>query len=292
MKPAQPPDPHAPWLMFDGREWLLAEGEHVLGREEGVSVRIDAHGVSRHHARVVVRGGRSTIEDLGSKNGTFCGDDRIGSPRLLKDGDVIALGRRVRIVFRQRAVEETESELPMVSVKGDAVFRREGELWTLVFDGHTARVTDVKGLPDIARLLARPGLDVHCLELADRPLAAAAPDAVLDERARREIQERARDLQREIEEADARHDTSRAERAREELDQIVEVLSGAFGLRGRPRGLGSDAERARSAITWRIRSAIKKIASVHPRLGRHLENAVRTGTFCAYVPEAPIHWVL
>ena len=74
--------------------------------------------------------------------------------------------------------------------------------------------------------------------------------------------------------------------------QFVEYLSGALGLHGRPRALGSAAERARSAVTWRIRSAIKKIASAHPRLGRHLENTVRTGTFCVYRPEIPIDWTV
>jgi hypothetical protein len=64
------------------------------------------------------------------------------------------------------------------------------------------------------------------------------------------------------------------------------------GLRGRPRRLGSPAERARSAVTWRIRSAIRKIAAAHPRLGRHLDNAVRTGHFCAYQPEQLVGWYL
>jgi hypothetical protein len=45
-------------------------------------------------------------------------------------------------------------------------------------------------------------------------------------------------------------------------------------------------------VTWRIRSAIKKVASAHPRLGRHLDNAVRTGHFCVYQPEAVIGWLL
>jgi pSer/pThr/pTyr-binding forkhead associated (FHA) protein len=31
-----------------------------------VAVRIDSNAVSRHHARIVVRGARSTIENLGS----------------------------------------------------------------------------------------------------------------------------------------------------------------------------------------------------------------------------------
>jgi DNA-binding winged helix-turn-helix (wHTH) protein len=91
-------------------EWTLTEGETVLGRAEGVPVRIEAGGVSRHHARVVVNGGEATIEDLGSKNGTFVGDDPVPSPRLLMDGDVVRLGRTVRLQFKRGEDEATESE--------------------------------------------------------------------------------------------------------------------------------------------------------------------------------------
>lgn len=100
-----------PRLVLGEREWVLREGENVLGREEGAAVRIEAAGVSRHHARIVVRAGGSTVEDLGSKNGSFFGEERISSPRPLKDGDVIRLGRRVRLVFRQGGEEDTETEV-------------------------------------------------------------------------------------------------------------------------------------------------------------------------------------
>jgi TolB-like protein len=172
----------------------------------------------------------------------------------------------------------------------DATFRRDGDVWKITFDGLAVQLTGQKGFHDLARLLVRPGQEVHCLELANRPDAGGESDRVLDERARREIQERVRDLQREIDEADRLNDRSRSECAREELDQIAEALSGALGLGSRSRRLGSGAERARSAVTWRIRSAIKKIAATHPRLGRHLENSLRTGTFCAYQPETPVEW--
>jgi hypothetical protein len=160
----------------------------------------------------------------------------------------------------------------------------------LVFDGFSAQLTHQKGFSDLARLLERPGTEVHCLELADRPAETAGEVPQLDERARREIQARVRELQHEIDDAEAANDRARAERAREELDQIVELLSGALGLGGRSRALGSPAERARSAVTWRIRSAVKKIAKAHPPLGRHLDNAIRTGTFCVYQPERPVTW--
>ncbi len=293
MTPAPAPVP--PVVVHEEREWPLADGEHVIGRGDDVAIGIAARGLSRRHARIVVRQGRATLEDLESKNGTFCGDEAVTAPRVLRDGDVIHLGKRVRLVFYQHGQDGTETETPgTVGARSAAraVFRREGDLWTAAFEGQTVRLVDVKGFADLARLLARPGLEVHCLELADRPAEAAPGDIVLDDRARREIRARAVELQREIDDADAAHDLGRAERAREELDRLVDSLAAAIGLRGRPRALGSPAERARSAVTWRIRSAIKKVAAAHPRLGRHLDNAVRTGHFCVYQPEAAIDWLL
>ena len=238
-----------------------------------------------------MRHGRATIEDLGSKNGTFCGPEPVTSARLLRDGDVIHFGRGVEVVFHQRGGDLTETET-FGERDAHAVFRKEGELWTAAFEGETVRLADVKGFADLARLLARPGVDVHCLELADRPVEPSPDAVVLDDRARREIRARAVELQRDIEDADAAHDLGRAEQAREELDRLVEALTGAMGLRGRTRSLGSPAERARSAVTWRIRSAIKKVMAWHPRLGRHLDNAVRTGHFCVYQPEVTIDWLV
>jgi TolB-like protein len=181
---------------------------------------------------------------------------------------------------------------PIAPEIAPATFRRDGPLWTLAFGGLSVQLTHQKGFLDLAQLLARPGTELHCLELADRPAETGGDMPVLDDRARRELKARVRELQQEIDDADAAHDVARAEQARDELDQIVDHLSGALGIRGRARPLGSAAERARSAVTWRIRNAIRKIASAHARLGRHLENSVRTGTFCVYEPETPTTWVL
>jgi hypothetical protein len=282
-----------PRIILDDRQWPLHEGESVIGRGDDVAVRIESTAISRQHARVVVRDGRVTIEDLGSKNGTFVGQERVAAMRVLRDRDVIRLGRRVRLVFRTDADEETQTEGSTMRGAAGAMFRREGELWTLMFQGQIARLPQAKGFDDLAKLMARPGIEVHCLELADRPVEqGGGDDRMLDDRARREIRTRARELQRDIEEADAANDLARAARARQEMEQILEALSGAIGLGGRSRTLGGAAERARSSVTWRIRSAIKRIGAVHPRLARHLRNAVRTGTFCVYQPESPIDWTL
>ena len=87
------------WLVWETKQVPLTEGDNIVGRGADASVWIDAPGVSRHHARIVVRQGEATLEDLGSKNGTYIGVDRVTIPRLLTDGDQVRLGSVV-ITFR------------------------------------------------------------------------------------------------------------------------------------------------------------------------------------------------
>jgi hypothetical protein len=181
---------------------------------------------------------------------------------------------------------------PVKTDPARAIFRKDGELWTVGFDGLTVQLTEAKGFLDLVELLGRPGVQIHCLDLAGRSSEPRGDAPRLDARARRELASRARDVQEELDAAVARNDSGAADRARQELDGLVGTLSDALGLGGRDRRLGSAAERARTAVTWRIRNAIRKVAVAHPGLGRHLENAVRTGTYCGYQPEKPIGWAL
>ncbi len=170
------------------------------------------------------------------------------------------------------------------------LFARRGDAWLLRFRGRESIIADMKGLHDIRRLLERPGDELHCLDLADRAAEAYAGERVLDAGARRSVQARIRELQEELAEAEDANDLGRAERLRGELDELLDALARALGLGGRNRRLGSLAERARSTVTWRIRHAVRKLHEVHQPLGRHLENSLRTGTFCAYRPEQPVAW--
>jgi TolB-like protein/Tfp pilus assembly protein PilF len=179
---------------------------------------------------------------------------------------------------------------PATDGLGRAVFRREGAFWTMAFEGLVVQLTEVKGFHDLAALLGQPQAQIHALELAGRSTEPRGCDRVLDQRARRELTAQFQALQAEIDAAASHNDYARAERARAELDQLVTGLSQALGLGGRSRRLGSAAERARTAVTWRIRNAIRKITAAHPALGRHLEHAVRTGTTCVYSPEKPVDW--
>jgi tetratricopeptide (TPR) repeat protein len=185
----------------------------------------------------------------------------------------------------ERWVEPRPPELP---VTGN-VFRREGSVWTVAFGGQGARLAGVKGFADLARLLGEPSRPVHCLELSNAPDAAGAA-SVLDAQAKRAIEQRLSELSDELEEATRLGDVAREERIRTELEQLTDELAHALGLGGRSRKLGDAVERARSATTWRIRSAIRRVAAAHPRLGQHLENSIRTGRVCSYRPEMPVAW--
>ncbi len=97
-------------LFLDDREIALREGENLLGRvDEGIGW-FESPTVSRRHARIVVSDGKATLEDLGSKNGTFLRGERLGSPVVLSDGDEILLGR-VRMTFRVLPPVSTQTEV-------------------------------------------------------------------------------------------------------------------------------------------------------------------------------------
>jgi non-specific serine/threonine protein kinase len=211
------------------------------------------------------------------------------------------LGPAVRDELAALAAERGDAEREPAAP--DAGFRPEGELWRLTYDGEEVHMPNLKGLHDLARLLAQPGVELHCLELAGAAAAPAGGAAVdglglqgdagelLDEQGRAEYRQRMRELREDAERAEAAGDDAAAERAREELDELTEALAAAFGLGGRPRRSGDPAERARSTVTWRIRSAVTKVEAAHPALGAHLRNSVSTGTFCVYRPERAVDWL-
>ncbi len=97
-------------LYGDGREIALVDGEVILGRGDDADVLVDAASVSRRHARIRVRDGRATLEDLGSKNGTSVQGESLVEPRELRDGDEIRLGY-VPLTFKvlRTAAESTRT---------------------------------------------------------------------------------------------------------------------------------------------------------------------------------------
>ncbi len=88
-----------PRLVSRRREWLLSLGANVVGRDRGCAVCIDSTTVSRRHAGIMVASGEATVEDLGSKNGTYVNGQRVKRPVALKDRDQIRVGS-VKMTYR------------------------------------------------------------------------------------------------------------------------------------------------------------------------------------------------
>jgi DNA-binding winged helix-turn-helix (wHTH) protein len=81
-----------PRLVSRQREWPLAEGPNVVGRDRECAVCIDSGTVSRRHAKIVLTNGTATIEDLGSKNGTSVDGRKVRKPVALEEGAQVRVG--------------------------------------------------------------------------------------------------------------------------------------------------------------------------------------------------------
>jgi len=188
--------------------------------------------------------------------------------------------------------------------RDDRAFIREGDYWTIAFEGKTIRMRHTKGASYVHRLLGRPGQEIHAAELCaqaelltrsksasfgpDReqhefsPLSDAGP--VLDEQAKASYLTRLRELRAECEEAQANGDLGLLERFSNERDLVEHHLTAAVGLGGRDRRACSETERARVRVTHAVRSLIRRIQESHVELAAYLHATVRTGTFCSYIP--------
>jgi hypothetical protein len=191
------------------------------------------------------------------------------------------------------------------ALASNQVFRRQGDTWLLSFAGLTAHVKDTKGLGDLAALLACPGQPISAFTLASAggaPGGAARPpeaEALAGgglERADREAiaayRARVAELDDEIEEAGERADAGCLERARVEREALLDELGASVGLGGRARTTGGWGERARKAVSMRIRSTIQRIERHHPPLAAHLARCVQTGSECVYRPDESVAWSL
>lgn len=205
---------------------------------------------------------------------------------------------------------------PTLRIQEESLFLRQNDYWTVRYQGQTAFLKTSRGLDCLACLLRDPEREFHVSQLfasmMDAPALALQArkqrqwqdmdsaigargqraDPVLDAQAKAEYKRRLSELRQELHEAERFNDPERAAVTQEELDAIAQHLAQAVGLGGRDRQASSATERARSAVTQRIKKTIRKIDDAIPSLGRHLATRIKTGYFCSYNPhpERPVRW--
>ena len=181
-------------------------------------------------------------------------------------------------------------------------FRREGDYWTVSYEGPPVRLRDRRGLGYIARLLERPGEDRHVLDVigscvvegqaSQARLGLGDAGNACDARARNEYRGRLADLEVELDDAREANDLGQVERLQREREQLARELARAFGVGGRPRRVAAGVERARINVRNSIVNALKAMEGREAGLFRHLRVSIRTGTYCAYRPERAMRWML
>ncbi len=189
--------------------------------------------------------------------------------------------------FQEYPVQKTVREKETVR---DNFFVKETAAWKFCYDGATVQASDMKGFYDLQKMLACPRQLFHCAELMGSALDSSG-EKLMDEKARRQYQQKILELQSDIEEAEHRSDFAHLEKLQEEYDLLIDHVSRLLNLKGKSRETGGAVEKARAAVTWRIRNAIARIERHHPLLGAHLSNAVKTGTLCSYKPDRPVQWI-
>lgn len=174
---------------------------------------------------------------------------------------------------------------------------RSERRWVLQTAGEAGHVLpNLVGLGQMALLVGQPDREWHVLDLV-AAAAGAAPSGthtgdVLDPDARRSYQNRMAILRGELDEAERQADLEQSARIVLEIDAIESELLAAFGLGGRSRRMGDEAERARVNVRRNLNRAIQAVEEIDPVLGDHLRDRVVTGRFCTYraLIANPIVW--
>jgi TolB-like protein/lipopolysaccharide biosynthesis regulator YciM len=190
-------------------------------------------------------------------------------------------------VVSQKKQVKIEIAQPEVSAN---FFLREGEIWRIQYLGKLVHVAHSKGMADLARLINQEGEEVSVEELTGSKVEQLSVD-LADRTSLLHVKDRLEQIESQLVEAPEDED-EKLEELKNEYDQLTRYITSSVDKRGRIRMKGSTSEKARSAVTQRIKSAIKKFEQIHPELYRHLSSSIKTGVYCSYKPHQCPDWQL
>lgn len=268
---------------------LIGLLEAALGNIQAADVRLEAarevcraHGLRPWLARISLERGLLLLDAGRSAEGrALCAE----AAALAAELGMRGTEARARRTLEPAHVEPEPTPLRVELEVEPVMLAREGEVWCARWAGHVARVRDSRGVQLLAKLIVAPGERIHALALAaDGESYVPDSDAgeVVDAKAVAAYRARLSTIDEALAVAEARSDGRRMEQYRREREALVAEITRAVGLGGRLRKVGSATERARINVTRRLKDAVARIAEASPEIGRHLELAIRTGTYCSY----------
>ncbi len=201
--------------------------------------------------------------------------------------------RRGEAARHSLAERRTAAAAPPSST-GMASLTRSGNVWTVSWRAEHAQLPHLKGLADIALLVRHRGQEVPALLLAGGTQIAGSSERVVDLEALGAYRDRLAELAVELDQVHADGDLGRLEPLENERERLFAEVRRATGLGGRSRTTANDpAERARKAVTARIRDAVRRLDALAPLLAAHLDRSIQTGLRCSYAPrgeDASVLW--
>jgi hypothetical protein len=222
-------------------------------------------------------------------------------PRLKQHSRPLSESREISHPFDQPKPVEPDS------VDGGEVITgtlcKEGDYWTLRYQKRVIRLRNRKGIQQLALLLANPEVEIpaqalsrlgstgrYCDESAE--IALGSSGEITDQQALFQYASRSRELQADLDEADAKNDLGAVERIKSELEWLRRAISNAMGIGKRTRLAGSAAERARVSVRNNLSAVFRTVKESDRTVGLHLEQSIRTGHSCVYRPSQRVEWVI
>ncbi len=227
------------------------------------------------------------------------------SPSWSPPGNWLPLGHAMRLEGTELHFDFSGLALggPGQAINTPYSLRRRGKLWELVYDNQLETIPHRVRMLYLAHLLQHPGRTFRAMELValaeghlpttrtgNEDLAALASSTgydnedLVDREARQQYQRR-------IEELDAKKGSLGLSDAEEhELQTIRDHLAGALGIRGKPRKVVAQSERARSSVWHALQRVYQAIEEVLPRMAQYLRNSIVRGSDFSYHPHEPVFW--
>lgn len=169
----------------------------------------------------------------------------------------------------RQGLRPTMEEVPKVSI-GEYVFAPSGNGYFIKGLGESGHFQQLDGFEYIAQLVRSPGKPVSMLDLigADSQISndRGSPQLAIDVDGKKKVQERLRELDEELEEANNDNNPIEADRIRVEKKQYHEYLLKAIGVLGKGRDMNNRFDKLRSKINNSIRRACKKLRTANPPL--------------------------
>lgn len=194
------------------------------------------------------------------------------------------------------------------------VFRPEGDAFAVVFSGHwLPPLANLLGLRYLHFLLQHEGEEVNIVDLytqvrgapsrsdysllglRDQGVAAGSEGDLgeaLDSTAKRQLEQKARRLAEEINDARTMGEETKEVRLLKELEDISVHLASTQGLGSESRRMGGPEERALRSVRKAIGEALKRIRAHDEDCSSFLQKSVTITYACVYSPDSPPPWRL